>query len=191
MSFGVSETYIFAYIAFAVVYLVASFAFVVNALRVSTGLSRARQAGVPSPDAPPMRVVAGIIEHSQKLVDYTQMSTVLPLVYIVGSMFLGSWIIRDTGMVRMLNVGWIVFTMVCAVASVALTMLGIRESRAIGAISELPDQLSGRAPEALQKVGLRLGVSAALLLLVTVFTMLNLLSVLGSLDALVDIDYLL
>jgi hypothetical protein len=191
MSFGVSETYIYTYIAFAVVYLVASLTFVVNALRVSAGLSRARQAGTPAVDAPPMSKVADVISHSQRLVDYTQISTMLPLVYIVGSMFMGSLIVRDTDMARTMNVVWIVFTVVCAGASIGLTILGIHESQAIGSMSDLPEQLSGRAPEALQRVGLRLGVSAALLALVAVFTMLNLFSILGSLDTLRDIDYLL
>lgn len=191
MSFGTSDTYIFAYIGFAVVYLVASAAFVVNALRVSAGLSRARQSGTPSSDAPSPDLIARIIEHGQRLVDYTQVSTVLPIVYIVGSMFLGSVIVRDTTMARTVNISWVVFTVVCAVSSIVLTILGIHEARAIGAVSDLPDQLPGRAPEAFQRVGLRLGVSAALLLLVAVFMMLNLMSVLGGIGTLLKTDYLL
>jgi hypothetical protein len=72
-----------------------------------------------------------------------------------------------------------------------LTALGIRESRAVAAVADLPEQLPGKAPEALQRVGLRLGVSAALLLVVAVFTLLNLFSVLTNIDTLRDIDYLL
>jgi hypothetical protein len=67
----------------------------------------------------------------------------------------------------------------------------MRESGAIGKTSDLPEQLAGRMPEALQRVGVRLGVSAALLLLVAVFTLLNLWSVISSLDALSAVDFLL
>jgi hypothetical protein len=193
MSFGVSETYIFAYVGFAVVYLVASFTFVVSALRVSARLSRARQSAAPATAAEGQRLgaVTAVIEHSQKLVDYTQLSTLLPLVYIVGSMFLGSVIVRNIEMARTVNIGWVAFTAACGLASVVLTALGIRESRAVAAVADLPEQLPGKAPEALQRVGLRLGVSAALLLVVAVFTLLNLFSVLTNIDTLRDIDYLL
>ncbi|MBN2847058.1 MAG: hypothetical protein JXP72_01260 [Coriobacteriia bacterium] len=190
MSFGTSETYIYAYIVFAGVYLVASFTFVASALRVSTGLSRARQTST-SVEASPSSRASAVLSHSQRLIDYTQLSTLLPLVYIVGSVFLGSMIVRNTDMARAINVIWIVFTVVCAVSSVLLTVLGMRESGAIGKTSDLPEQLAGRMPEALQRVGVRLGVSAALLLLVAVFTLLNLWSVISSLDALSAVDFLL
>jgi quinol-cytochrome oxidoreductase complex cytochrome b subunit len=190
MSFGSSETYIYAYIAFASVYLVASAVFVVSALRVSTGLSRARQ--VPTSQGGQTNgPVTAVLGHSQRLTDYTQVSTLLPLVYIVGSMFLGSVIVRDTAAASTANVIWILFTVVCAVASVFLTVLGVRESGAIGPVAEVTDQLAGRAPEAIQRAGVRLGVSAALLLLVAVFTALNLWSVVSSLDVLRAVDFLL
>ena len=190
MSFGASETYIYAYIVFASVYLIASFTFVASALRVSSGLSRARQT-TPSSTERPDGSVSAVLTHGQRLIDYTQVSTLLPLVYIVGSMFLGSIIMRNTDIARAVNVGWIAFTVVCAAASVLLAVLGVRESGAIGNTSDLPERLGGRSPEALQRVGLRLGVSAALLALVAVFTLLNLWSVLSSLDALSAVDFLL
>lgn len=192
MAFGTSTTYIYAYIAFASVYLIASFTFVASALRVSTGLSRARQTATPA-EATTMRPASlgAVIDHGQKIIDYTQLATLLPLVYIVGSLFLGSVITRDVELARMVNVGWVVFTMLCGIASIGLTTLGIRESGAIGFASELPGDLGGRAPDALQRIGTRLGVSAALLLLVAVFTMLNLWSIVSSLDALSAVDFLL
>ncbi|MDP2299232.1 MAG: hypothetical protein U1E08_01870 [Coriobacteriia bacterium] len=190
MSFGASNTYIYAYIVFACVYLVASFTFVASALRVSTGLSRARQ--TPTESARTANgAVTSVLSHGQRLIDYTQLSTLLPLVYIVGSMFLGTVIMRNTDIARTVNLGWIAFTVACAAASILLTILGIRESGAIGGTSDLSERLSGRAPEALQRVGLRLGVSAALLLLVAVFTLLNLWSVISSLDTLSAVDFLL
>ncbi|MRS11680.1 MAG: hypothetical protein EG823_01240 [Actinobacteria bacterium] len=190
MAFGTSTTYIYAYVAFAFVYLVASFTFVASAFRVSTGLSRAR-ASTDAVTETSAAAVGSVLDHGQKIVDYAQLATLLPLVYIVGSMFLGTVITRDVGLARTVNVGWVLFTVVCGVASVALTALGMRESGAIGHGSDLPENLTGRAPEALQRVGTRLGVSAALLLLVTVFTMLNLWSIISSLDALSAVDFLL
>jgi quinol-cytochrome oxidoreductase complex cytochrome b subunit len=190
MLFGASDTYIYAYIVFACVYLVASFTFVASALRVSTGLSRARQSSA-AVTGPTNGTVASVLSHGQRLIDYTQLSTLLPLVYIVGSMFLGSVIVRNTDLARTVNIAWIVFTVACAAASILLTVLGIRESGAIGGVSDLPERLAGRAPEALQRIGLRLGVSAALLLLVAVFTLLNLWSVISSVDTLSAVDFLL
>lgn len=190
MSFGASETYIYAYIAFAAVYVISSFVFVASAFRVSTGLSRAGHAA-PSDDTTPATTVAGVLNHGQKIVDFAQLSTLLPLVYIVGSMFLGSVIARDVDLARAINVGWIAFTAICATASVLFAILGIRESGAIGHVQGIPEGASGRAPEAVQRVGVRLGVSAALLLLVAVFTLLNLWSIVSSLDALSAVDFLL
>jgi hypothetical protein len=190
MSFGTSETYIYAYIGFASVYLIASLLFAANALRLSTGLSRARQP-VASAGGSPAAAVTTVLGHGQRLVDYTQLATLLPLVYIVASMFLGSVISRDIALASVVNLGWVVFTVACALIAVVLAVLGIRESGAIGQKVGPAISQSGRATEALQRIGARLGVSAALLLLVAVFTMLNLWSILSSLDALHGVDFLL
>jgi hypothetical protein len=191
MSFGTSTTYINAYIVFALVYLIASFTFVASALRVSTGLSRTRPQESTSDGEAPATSVGAVIDHGQRIVDYTQLATLLPLVYIVGSLFLGSVIIRDIGLARMMNVSWIAFTAICCIASLMFAALGIRESGAIGYGARPPRDVSGQTPEALQRVGTRLGVSAALLLLVAVFTLLNLWSIVSSLDALSAVDFLL
>lgn len=190
MSFGTSDTYIYTYVVFACVYLVASLTFVANALRVSTGLSRAHETAMVA-DPAAVQEVTEVLGHGRKLVDYTQLATLLPLVYIVGSMFLGTVVMNDTALARTVNVGWIAFTALCALASIVLAFLGVRAAGAIGRTSDLPKELPGQAPEALQRVGLRLGVSAALLLLVAVFTMLNLWSVVDSLGVLEGVDFLL
>ena len=192
MSFGASTTYIYAYIAFATVYLVASFTFVAAALRVSTGLSRARQVVQPSDAvALPASATGEVLGHGQRIVDYTQLATLLPLVYIVGSMFLGSVIVRDTDLARLINVGWVAFTLVCALASLALAVMGIRESNAISNAPSLAQDIGGTAADALQRIGARLGVSAALLLLVAVFMLVNLWSIVTSLSELKAVDFLL
>ncbi|MBN1192525.1 MAG: hypothetical protein JXA36_02355 [Coriobacteriia bacterium] len=190
MSFGTSDMYIYAYIAFAAVYLAASCAVVASAFRASAGLSRSHQTTTSQEPSPAVNVNA-VVCHGQKIVDYTQFATLLPLVYIVGSIFLGSVITRDVSLTRVVNVGWVVFTVVCAVASVIFAALGIRESGAINHTVGIPADASGRSPEALQRIGVRLGISAALLLLVAVFTLLNLWSVVSSLETLTTMDFLL
>lgn len=191
MSFGTSTTYINAYIVFALVYLIASFAAVASALRVSAGLSRARSSGSSGESGAPVASVGAILDHGQRIVDYTQLATLLPLVYIVGSLFLGSIITRDVDLARTMNLGWIAFTAACGLASIMFAVLGIRESGAIGYGSRIPRDPAGQTPDALQRVGTRLGVSAALLLLVAVFTMLNLWSIVSNLDGLSAVDFLL
>lgn len=192
MSFGASTTYIYAYIAFAAVYLVASFTFVAAALRVSTGLSRARQAAQPLDTAVlPSSTAGEVLDHGQRIVDYTQLATLLPLVYIVGSLFLGSMVVRDTDLARVVNIGWVAFTLICGLASIALAVMGIRESSAISNAPSLAQDIGGKASDALQRIGTRLGVSAALLLLVAVFTLVNLWSIVTSLSELKAVDFLL
>jgi len=192
MSFGASTTYIYAYIAFAAVYLVASFTFVAAALRVSTGLSRARQAvQLADPAVLPSSTAREVLDHGQRIVDYTQLATLLPLVYIVGSLFLGSMVVRDTDLARVVNIGWVAFTLICGLASVALAVMGIRESSAISNAPSLAQDIGSKASDALQRIGTRLGVSAALLLLVAVFTLVNLWSIVTSLSELKAVDFLL
>lgn len=188
MSFGTSETYIYTYIAFALVYLIASFTFVASAVRVSTGLAKSSRTVAVGDNHVPTSVPV-LIGHGQKIVDYTQLSTLLPLVYIVGSMFLGSAISRDADLARLVNIVWVTFTAVCGASSVILAVLGIRQTNSIGH-DEL-DGLPQQTPEPVQRLGVRLGVSSALLLLVAVFTALNLVSVIMSLDALNAVDFLL
>ncbi len=194
MPFGASSTYIYAYIVFASVYLIASFAFVASAVRVSSGLVRSRSTKTDASaasTASPASTLKNLVGHGQRIIDYAQLATLLPLVYIVGSLFLGSMIARDIALARLVNVSWVSFTVMCALVIIVLAVLGIRESGEISQSPGLPDNVSGQAPEALQRVGVRLNVSAALLLLVAVFTMLNLWSIISSLDALSAVDFLL
>jgi len=190
MSFTDSVTYVYAYMAFAIVYLVGSIVSATSALRVSNGISRAQHTDEGTTPAPV--VIGAVIGHGERLLDYTQVGTILPLVYIVGSMFLGSFIAKDTGLARSLNVVWVVFTLVCAAAAIILSVLALREAQAMRSISGGTWSLGrGHTPEALQKVGLRLGVSAALLLLVAVFIMLNLWSVVRNMGTLSSTGFLL
>lgn len=191
MAFASSSAYIYLYLAFAVVYLVSSLAFVFNAFRVSTVLSRAHGRPLAVDETPREQnpEVGAFISHSQHLVDYTQLATLLPLAYVVGSMFLGSLILGGTGHTGV-NYGWIALTVLATGASVAFTVLGARESRALGT----PDVLRGttaRTNDALQRIGMRLGVSAALLVLMTVFTLLNVYAVLSGMQDLLGAQFLL
>ena len=190
MTFTSSSTYVYTYVVFAVVYLVSSVAFVVSALRVSATLSRSRTSVPTESEQQPARATAGeYVSRSQRLVDYTQLATMLPLVYIVGSMFLGSLILNSQGP-RMINIVWVTFTIIAAGAAVTFAVLGTRESMSLGGVGAIVASNS-RAADVFQRIGIRLGVSAALLLLVAVFTMLNLLSILGNVDSLLGIQYML
>ncbi|MBN2247401.1 MAG: hypothetical protein JW733_01735 [Coriobacteriia bacterium] len=185
MSFGSTTMYIYAYIAFALVYLIGSAISATSALRISLLLSRSHSTDSGNVTPAPLGPVLG---YGRRLVDCTQAATVLPLVYIVGSMFLGSLIARDPDAARAINVAWVVFTLVCAAASIVLAALALKAYRQMGPAYR---QTSGAAPDALQRVGVRLGVSAALLLVVAAFTLLNAWSVVGDLGALQAVDFLL
>ncbi|PKQ20132.1 MAG: hypothetical protein CVT66_06615 [Actinobacteria bacterium HGW-Actinobacteria-6] len=191
MALSSSSTYIYAYVVFAVVYLASSIAFVFSAVRVSTSLSRVRDIAGDSgrASAEPGLVVRDYVSHSQRLVDYTQLATLLPLVYVVGSMFLGSLILGGTGHTG-INYGWITFTAAATIASIAFVVLGMRESAKLGHLKDI-DEAKGSAADVLQRIGVRLGVSAALLLLVAVFMLLNLFSVLSSIEGLLGLKFLI
>ncbi|PKQ37256.1 MAG: hypothetical protein CVT59_08435 [Actinobacteria bacterium HGW-Actinobacteria-1] len=192
MTLSSSSTYIYTYVIFAVVYLASSVAFVVNAVRVSTALSRAHELT----DNPEQRrierstpAVGEVISHSQRLVDYTQLATLLPLVYVVGSMFLGSLILGGTHHASV-NIGWVTLTVAATAASVTFVVLGLRESAKLNHLEDLAGA-TGNAADALQRIGLRLGVSAALLLLVAVFMTLNLYSILSGIQGLLGVQFLI
>jgi len=190
MSLTDQATYIYAYVAFAVVYLAGSLVSATSALKVSNGISRTPHTGERAAPAPAS--IGGAIAHGQRLLDYTQVATLLPLLYIVGSLFLGSFIAEDTGLARSINVTWVIFTLICAVAAIVLSVLALREAQTIRSISDGTWSFSrGQTPEALRNLGLRLGVSATLLLLVIVFIMLNLWSVVGNMGTLSSTGFLL
>lgn len=185
MSFASTTTYIYAYVAFALVYLAGSAVSAISALRISAALSR------PESSAPRSATPASlgdILGHGRRLVDCTQAATILPLIYIVGSMFLGSLIARDPRTAGAINVVWVIFTLVCAAASILLAIVALRTYRQMKLES---DRAAGTAPEALQRVGTRLGVSVALLIVVAAFTLLNVWSVVGDLGVLKATDFLL
>ncbi|MDI6902039.1 MAG: hypothetical protein QMC79_10155 [Anaerosomatales bacterium] len=193
MSFTTSSTYVYTYVAFALVYLLSSVAFVVRSFRVSAALSQARQAVAAGESrGADMASAEQYVGHGQRLIDFAQLATLLPLVYIVGSMFLGSMLLRDSDAAALLNTVWILLTVAAAAASVAFTVFGLREARRIDEYDENAIAASGGAvADALQRLGVRLGVSSALLVLVAVFTALNLWSVLANLDRITSIDYVL
>ena len=185
MSFASTTTYIYAYVAFALVYLAGSAVSAVSALRISLLLSRSGPADTrPTPPT----AVGAILGYGRRLVDCTQAATILPLIYIVGSIFLGSLVARDPGTAGAINVVWVIFTLLCAAASILLAIVALRTYRQMRPDS---DRAAGTAPEALQRVGTRLGVSAALLIVVAAFTLVNVWSVMGDLGVLKATDFLL
>ncbi|MCE5204092.1 MAG: hypothetical protein LLG24_07780 [Actinomycetia bacterium] len=125
----------------------------------------------------------------ERLLGYTQLATLLPLAYIVGSAFLGSRILKGAGP-RAINILWLAFTVVACLAAVFLAARGVHESRALSRAAFVTDE-SRRPADFYQRVGVRLGLSAALLTLVAVFMLLNLFSVLGDLDSVLTARYVL
>lgn len=185
MSFSSTTTYIYTYVAFALVYLVGSAVSAASAMRMSVRLSQAR---TPPDDSTTPAQLGPVLNYGRRLVDYTQAATILPLVYIVGSILLGSLVARSAEAARTINIVWIVFTLICAASSIVLAVLALKTYRQMRPIS---GKVADGAPDAVQQVGVRLGVSAALLLVVAAFTLLNVWSVVGDLGALKAVDFLL
>jgi hypothetical protein len=104
MSFTDPTTYIYAHVAFAAVHLASSLVSATSALQVSNGISRTPHTGERATRA--AAAMGDAIGHGQRLRGYTQVATLLPLIYIVGSLLLGSFIAEDTDLVRSLNVIW-------------------------------------------------------------------------------------
>lgn len=179
MSFAASSTYIYAYVAFACVYLAGSVVMATSALKSSSVLSRSTVANTSA------------LDHGRRVLTYTHAATVLPLAYIVGSVALGSVIARNPASARGFNIIWIAFTSICAAAAIVLAVMALREWTGLRAAPTAPGGQRTDTPDAIHKVGLRLGVSTALLLLVAVFTLLNVWSVLTDIGALKAVDFLL
>lgn len=191
MTFSSSSTYIYTYVLFAVVYLASCLAFVVNAARISMSLSKSRD-GAYDPGLSAAEAdgdVREVVIHSQRLIDFTQLAALLPLVYVVGSMFLGSLILGGTEHTAV-NSGWIGLTAVAAIASLALAVMGVRESARLKTLDSI-ENISGRTVEALQRIGVRLGISTAVLFLVAIFMILNLFSVLSGVEGLLGTEFLI
>ncbi len=191
MAFASSSAYIYLYVAFAVVYMASSLASIFNAFRVSTAISRARDLVLATEEAPrePGPEIGAFISRSQRLIDYTQLATLLPLAYVAGSMLLGSLILGGSGHV-VVNYGWIALTVLATGASVAFTILGARESHALGTPS-VPISTTAHSNAILERIGMRLGVSAAMLVLTTIFMLLNLYSVLSGMQDLLGAQFLI
>ncbi len=187
MSLSDSTTYVYAYIAFAVVYVISSATLIARALRIGAALTRQPEAD-RAPGSVSRHDVDVSMRASRRLTDYAQLATLLPLVYIAGSMLLGSLILRGQP-ASLMNTVWIVFTVAAAALAVALTIAGSRQAVRLSDTSlQIADD---RIAEAMHRTGIRLAVSAALLLLVAVFTALNLFSVLSDLGTLKQLEFVL
>ncbi|HZL05683.1 MAG TPA: hypothetical protein VFE45_09745 [Coriobacteriia bacterium] len=181
--------YLYAYVVFAVVYIMSCAAFVGNALRLARPLVDLRRTVAASPPpAEHSNAARELIDRSQRLVGYTQLATLLPILYIVGGALLGTLITRSGGS-GLVSVAWLTFTVVTAAAALLFAVLALRMSSGL-APEELRDP-SGVTTEALNRIGIRLGVSAALMLLMAVFTLLNLYTILSNADLFQAAEYVL
>jgi hypothetical protein len=185
-----SSTYVYTYIAFALAYLVSSATLAVTAFRTSGGLSKAGRSADPQ-GRPALELAREYVGHGQRLVDLAQLATLLPLAYIVGSIFLGSAILRNQDWAGMANALWVAITVVAIGASVMLAAGGTKEARALSDIDAEQAIVGERTADAAHKLASRLGISTTLLVLVALFTMLNLWSVAGNLGTLLDLNYVL
>lgn len=186
MSFASSMTYVYAYVAFACIYVVGSIVLARSTITASSRLSRRLAGTGEQPHR--MSEPDPALGHGRRLIDCTQAATALPLVYIVSSVFLGSLVARNPGSAGIINIGWIVLTLVCGAASILLAIVAYRES---AQLKVRAGEGTTAAAEALQKIGLQLGVSTALLLLIAAFTLLNVWSVISDIGALKAVDFLL
>ncbi|MDO9557397.1 MAG: hypothetical protein Q7J82_07440 [Coriobacteriia bacterium] len=185
-----STTYVYTYIAFAVVYLGAALTLVVDALRMTTGLATAGRT-TPTDNRPAFELARECVKHGQHMVDYTQLATLLPLAYIVGSIFLGSAVLRNQDWAAIANALWVTITTVAIGASIILAVRGAKETRALSRIDVGEAMVGERTSQASHKLASRLRTSTVLLVLVVAFTTLNLWSVVSGLNTLLGLNYVL
>lgn len=185
-----SATYVYTYIAFALAYLVSGLILAIRGFRTSAALSKAGRSA-PEHGVPALDLARSYVGHAQRLVDYTQLATLLPLGYIVGSVFLGSAILRNRDWAGIANTLWIAATLVAIGASIVLTTRAAKAGRALAEMDAEEAIIGERTADAAHKLASRLGVSTVLLVLVTVFTMLNLWSVIANISTLLELDYVL
>ncbi len=185
-----STVYVYAYVAFALAYLVSAVALSLKALfvrKVLTSIGRAGDSDTTTTTVMVRETLAG----GQRMVDYTQLATLLPLTYIVVSVFLGSRILLDHSHAGVANAVWIAFPLIGIGASILLAVRG-RDAARAAAEGDLDGlSTSDQAALAGERLASRLGMSLGLLALVVVFTTLNLWSVATNLDTLLDLNYVL
>lgn len=185
-----SSTYIYTYIAFALVCIVSDVTLVLKTIGASEHISKAGKTAAVD-GHPILELAREYIGHGQRLVDYVQLATLLPLAYIVGSIFLGSAILRNQDWSGIANTLWIVITVLAMAASIILAARGTREVHALSKIDTDKAIADERVSNATHKLAGRLGISTTLLVLVTAFIALNLWSVMSNLNTLLNLDYVL
>lgn len=185
-----SSTYVYTYIAFALAYFASSLLLLVYAFKTSGRLSAAgREADKGMP--PAFGPAQSYISHGQRVVDYTQLATLLPLVYIVLSVALGSVILHNTSWAGLMNAVWIAVTLVGMGACALLAMRVTREARALAEFDPATTVVGERTADAASRLSGRLSMSAGLLILMLVFTTLNLWSIVANLTTVLGLDYVL
>jgi len=185
-----SSTYVYTYIAFALVYLVSSLALTIRAYRASGAMSRAGSDADPEGN-PTAELAFEYVDHGQRLIDIAQLAMLLPLAYIVGSIFLGSTILRDQSWAGTINSVWIGITFVAIAASILLAVKATKEAHALSEMDAESTVVGQQVVDATRKLASRLGISTTLLAMISLFILANLWSVLSNLDTLLNLDYVL
>lgn len=181
-----AATYIYAYVAFAAVYLAAAAACAIAAFRASARIAKcsSEPSGEAAEQAPDR-----VVSRASRLLDWVQGAALLPIAYVVASAGLGSLILKGQP-ASVMNLAWVLLTAISAGAAVMLAVLGTRELLAIGE-AHVACEAGTPAARDLQRMSNRLGASAVVLLLVGLFVAVNLVSVLTDLGALLKVDFLL
>lgn len=181
-----SATFIYAYIAFAVVYLASAAACAIAGFRASSRLARcAHERGGTDAEQQPERVIS----RAFRLLDWVQGTALLAIAYVVVSAGLGSLILKGQP-ASVMNLVWIALNALAAGAAIVLAVLGTREVSAIADATVVcgPDDRGARD---LQRVSTRLGASAVVVLLVGAYFAVNLVSIIFDLSTLLKTDFLL
>ncbi|MDI6692699.1 MAG: hypothetical protein QMD76_05260 [Anaerosomatales bacterium] len=181
-----STTYIYAYIAFAVVYLASAAACAIAGFRASTRLSRCAQQPGPTDTAePPERAIA----RAFRLLDWVQGTALLAIAHVVVSVELG-YLILTGQPASVVNLVWVALNAVVAGAAIVLAVLGMREVTAL-ADTEVACGPDDRTAQDLQRISNRLGASAVVVLLLGAYVAVNLVSIIADLGTLLKTDFLL
>jgi len=175
-----TRAYLYSYILFAAVYALAGIFILIRDLALSRRLRHATD----TPDAP----VVGH-EHTLRMADHTLRATLLPLLYVVCSLFLGSLILRNRATAQHANTLWALVTVVATLAVLVLVLRTPRRHAPPELLAEARPAASDSATTL--HAGTRLRLSTALLALVVTFVVLNTWVVLGQFQQLLQTKYVL
>lgn len=178
--------YVYSYIVFALVYVVAGTIFSVRTFKASNHLARQRRALRATNDEGGLVVFDE--QRAWRMIDHAQLATLLPLAYVVCSIFLGSLILKGNGSAALANTIWVLVTILATLAVLALLL---RDPGRHTPAEPLRETFATSDPAVHRRIATRLGFSAALLTFITAFMALNAWAVLTNMQQLLQMHYVL